>query len=109
MIMFGDLRIDKFRMMTLNCFNLENSYERAAKVHAVNGTVLSSLTILGGVFLISSAACGLAGPGQLCGQTSGEVAIGGTFLLTGVIFLIFSILLLHRLRQLYLDRNSAVH
>ena len=51
---FDDLRIDKFRLMTLNCFNLENSYERAAKVHAVNGTILSGLAILGGVFLIFS-------------------------------------------------------
>lgn len=51
---FDDLRIDKFRLMTLSCFNLENSYERAAKVHAVNGTILSGLAILGGVFLIFS-------------------------------------------------------
>lgn len=39
--------------------------------------------------------------GDLCRQTSGEVALGGTFLLTGLIFLIFSILLLHRLRYIF--------
>ena len=101
-----DRKIVRFQFLTVM-----NSFEKASKLHAVTGLMLSLMALSGGIFLILASFrpdCGLTVAGDLCRETIVVGTLGGASLLIGIIFLVLSILLLYRLRnnlpQIYLSK-----
>ena len=92
-----DRRVVRFQFMAIL-----SSFKKASKLHAVNGLILSLIALLAGIFLILSAFkrdCGLTVATDLCRETIVVGTVGGACLLIGSIFLVFSALLLYRLRN----------
>ena len=92
-----DRKIVRFQFMTIL-----KSFKKASKLHAVTGLILSLMAVLGGIFLVLAAFrrdCGLTVARDLCREIIVVGTMGGACLLIGIIFLVFSILLLYRLRN----------
>ena len=90
---FQNMKMVRFKWGLLQC-NPENSFKKALKVHAVSGIVIGIIILL------------LAGASFFIGATMSHQPavdlrgvfhfIGGVFIFSGVLLLVFSSLLLHR-------------